>query len=194
MRGSIGADRVLARTLSNDYGRSIRCVIAKSKERPMVFRSGRGIKVSMLDLERFIEESSAVGDFEGPVDESEVLAAEVALGVRFPPTYREFLLRLGVGDVNSHEFYGIIPGVQVSDEVKVPNVGITISERSSGEISPGLIIVGDTGMGEWYVLVSESPSADGDYPVKIWSPGAAEFVEGEEHEDFGEFALEMLRR
>ena len=48
------------------------------------------------------------GDFAGPRPEALVARAEAALGLRFPPSYRQFLLDLGAGDVGGFEVYGII--------------------------------------------------------------------------------------
>lgn len=46
-------------------------------------------------------------DFSGPVSEDEILAAEAALGIRFPASYRAFLLWFGAGDVHYYDIFGL---------------------------------------------------------------------------------------
>jgi len=145
------------------------------------------------EVRSFIDRAPAEdGDFEGAVTEGEIADAESQLGVAFPPSYRQFVASLGLGDVNSREFYGLIPGKPVTAESGVPSVGISLRERLDSGLPASLVIVSDTGMGEWYVLDTSERDADGECPVKIWSPGTGDFVPGERFDDFGEFALGML--
>ena len=62
----------------------------------------------VMSLERYRKARELIanagqGDFEGPKPESLVARAEAALGLTFPPSYRQFLLDLGCGDVAGFE-------------------------------------------------------------------------------------------
>jgi antitoxin YobK len=62
--------------------------------------------VSMADLDTAFELIDAAGDrcfFAGPREPALIDAAEEALGRRLPPTYRAFVQRFGVGDVDGVE-------------------------------------------------------------------------------------------
>lgn len=63
--------------------------------------------MGMPELERGIEAAQGLGGsfFAGPREASLVAAAEVALGVALPPTYRRFVTELGAGNAGSREFY-----------------------------------------------------------------------------------------
>ena len=58
------------------------------------------------EAKRLIEESGD-GDFEGIKPLSLVVKAEAALGIRFPPSYRRFLLEMGCGDIRGMEVFGL---------------------------------------------------------------------------------------
>ena len=65
----------------------------------------------MSDYERaaaLIAESKDDADFAGPRPAELIQAAEEALGVQFPPTYRRFVSEYGAGNIGSTEIYGVI--------------------------------------------------------------------------------------
>jgi len=67
-------------------------------------------------------------DFAGPRDPSLVAAAENALGVSFPPTYRRFVTELGAGGVDAHEFYGVID--ENFNDSSIPDgIWLTLDDR-----------------------------------------------------------------
>jgi antitoxin YobK len=128
--------------------------------------------MSMQDLERGLELVAANSDrarFIGPRDPGLVAAAEEALGVSFPPTYRRFVSELGAGSLRGREFYGITREEFVPT---VPNgIGLTLDERESSGLPERYVIVGDTGSGDWYVIDTDEASADGENPVYVVMPG-----------------------
>jgi hypothetical protein len=149
----------------------------------------------MDDLDQFlrlVEEHDDEADFVGPRGAALVEAAESALGVSFPPTYRRFVTELGAGDIAGQEFYGIVSGEFVSSSV--PNgIWLTLTARREWPLPGSMVVVGfDGGIG-YYVLDTAKGVADQEPPVELWHPGAS--VPGEPLEqvaaDFGAFVLRL---
>lgn len=152
--------------------------------------------MSMDDLERglhLVAENSDRARFVGPRDPDVVSAAEAALGVRFPPTYRRFLTDLGAGSLRGEEFYGVID----SDWGASPpdGIGITLGERSESGLPERYIVVGDTGSGDRYVIDTSESDDDGENPVHIVMPGVDPEEAGPPErvaDDFGAFFNELI--
>jgi len=109
-----------------------------------------------------IEETG--GDFEGPKSETLVVSAEQALGLRFPPSYRSFLLELGCGDLNGLEIYGVIN--EKFEGSSVPNgIWLTLNERQSIGLNHAYILIGDGGDGTYYAIDTRSIDETGECPV-----------------------------
>ena len=66
----------------------------------------------------------------GPRPEELVAAAERALGLEFPPGYREFVLDLGAGDVGGEEFFGVVDD-GFEDSAIPDGVWLTLRERGT---------------------------------------------------------------
>lgn len=116
------------------------------------------------DRAKELIEDSGSGDFEGPKSESLVSKAEAALGVKFPPSYRRFLLEMGCGDFNGVEVYGLI--LDDFEMSTVPNgIWLTLSERTSMELDPAFVIVGDGGDGDYYALDMKKVDPSGESPI-----------------------------
>jgi hypothetical protein len=117
------------------------------------------------------------GDFEGPKPEALVAKGEAALGVRFPPSYRQFLLELGCGNVAGFEVYGLVD--EDFTHSAVPDaIWLTLEERRLNGLDPRFIVIGALGDGTFDCLdtahldaTGEAPvvqvSAEGDFPVKL---------------------------
>lgn len=151
--------------------------------------------MSWQDLQesfKLVEQHADRADFEGQKPAALVGAAESALGVRFPPSYREFLLKLGCGDIAGCEFYGIIG--EEFENSSVPNgIWLTLKERSESGLPEHLLIVYADGTGTYYALDVREARADGECPVVAWradAPGSGNVVA----EDYGAFFLETLRQ
>lgn len=140
-------------------------------------------------LRLMIDEDLA--DFVGERSDELVVAAEQALGVRFPPTYRQFLGSLGAGSFGSFEVYGVIS--QPFDGPVPDAVWATLEERAApSNLPPSMIVIGADGMGGSYIL----DTANGeDPPVEVWNGGDSQ--PGDELEriapTFGEFLLEGVQ-
>lgn len=140
-----------------------------------------------------VEDHLGEADFDAQPEER-VQRAEQALGVRFPPSYRRFLLELGAGGVGSEEIYGL-----VNDDFEDPRppqaVGLTRQLRRDGQISEDLVVISNLGQGSYYALDTAKAGPDGEAPVVGFTPGLNSA--GDELEmiapDFGRFFLDTVR-
>jgi hypothetical protein len=131
-----------------------------------------------------------LADFVGERPDALVTAAEDALGLRFPPAYRQFVSRLGAGSFGSFEVYGVIS--EPFDGPVPDAVWATLGERAEpSNLPPSMIVIGVDGMGGTYVL---DISKGAQPPVEVWNGGRS--VADDELEiiapSFGEFLLEAV--
>src|SRR4051812_47439674 len=118
-------------------------------------------------VRRRLREHESPCEIAGPVPEAAITAAEDALGITFPPSYRTFLRTFGgiaipvhLGVV--HHFVGVAPapdgatepGAAAPDDV----VGKTLAARAERKLGEHLVVVG---MGaqfqEWFCLDASRP-------------------------------------
>lgn len=127
------------------------------------------------------------GDFEGPKNECLVKKAQHALGIKFPPTYKQFLMELGCGDIEGFEFYGVINSD--FENAGVPDaIWLTLSERKEG-LPEDLVIVGSSGYGTYFAIDTSRRSDTGECPViEYMKDCERRFIAN----DFGEFLLNEI--
>jgi hypothetical protein len=130
--------------------------------------------------------------FVGQRDLKVVAAAEEALGLVFPPTYRRFVSELGAGSVGGREFYGVIDA-DFTNSTAPNGIWLTLDERTTYALPSQFVIVGDTGMGEWYALDTQEKDANGESPVLILWPDGWQTVEVTAA-DFGSFFWDSVKR
>jgi hypothetical protein len=146
--------------------------------------------MSNQDLEAAFEliDDNGGGDFEGQKDSALIEKAEVALGLRFPPTYRKFLAKLGCGDIEGLEFYGLIGDDFESSSVP-DAIWLTLNERNSG-LPSNLVLIYATIDGGYYALDTAQINSDGENPVVSYRlNGSTEKIA----DDFGAFMLSELK-
>lgn len=101
---------------------------------------------------------------------------EARLGVRLPSSYREFLRKYGILEVEAEEFYG-----EFDDEgfaAAIPSfVFATETARDLGEIGAQDIIIRTTGCGPIVIIDGSATDEDGECPVLLQE---AKFDSGEE--------------
>lgn len=147
--------------------------------------------MSMEDYEKAVMliNNSETSDFEGVKPESLVVKAEVALGVKFPPSYRRFLLELGCGDFNGVELYGII-GEDFTNSSVPDAIWLTLEERSTSNLKKKYVIVGSGGDGTYHAIDTSQPDNEGESPIVVLS------LDGEELEviarSFGAYLLNEI--
>lgn len=148
--------------------------------------------MSMADYQRaraIIRQNRSKGRFAGERPEQLVQKAELTLGVRFPPTYRQFLLDYGAGNFGPVEFYGVID--EDFENSSTPDgVWYTLTERTQADLPRDLIVVGDTGTGELYCL----DLSTGDGPVVVVDPASDMAYREQVAPDFGAFLLQRIQQ
>jgi SMI1-KNR4 cell-wall len=141
-----------------------------------------------------ISDNPRLADFVGPQPLGRVISAEKALNVRFPPTYREFLLQLGCGGFDSLEFYGVVK--DDFENSRCPDaVWMTNRVRTLAATPGSYVLVSETGDGAYYAIDTSQVNSSGESPVVEWWPG---FTEAEDNprsaaSDFGDFLLRAVR-
>ncbi len=134
---------------------------------------------------RLIEENH--GDFSGPKESSLVDRAEKVLGMKFPPTYRQFLETYGCGDIGGFEVYGIIGND--FDSSGIPDaIWLTMQLRKTG-LPEHYIVISDEGDGAICVLDSNAANDDGEFPVLRYELDGTVSLLGE---DFGTFLVSEI--
>jgi hypothetical protein len=153
--------------------------------------------MGLAELERALEavRGSDRAHFVGPRNPGLIAAAEKALGLALPPTYRRFVSELGAGNVGPREFYGAIDSNFVDSSVP-DGIWLTLDERERFGFPKHLVIVGDTGMGEYYALDSSRRDANGECPVVIWVAGQSKDGDVLEvvADDFGSFFSDAVQQ
>ncbi len=154
--------------------------------------------MSMQDYEaaaKIIAKHPNKGFFAGPRPASLIETAERVLGLKFPPTYRRFLLEYGAGSFGASEVYGVIDDDY--EESSVPDaIWYTLVERREIGLPNDLIAIYDPGSyGEIFCL-DLGMLKDEEAPVIAYRLG---YPVEEQHKeiiskDFGEFLLKLVQR
>lgn len=140
-----------------------------------------------------IRDNANFADFAGPQPADRVSRAEAALGIDFPPTYREFLARLGCGGIGVTEFYGVVG--DDFEHSSVPDaIWMTLDERKDQSVPDHFIVVGSTGDGGYYAIDTARRNRVGESPVVEWWPGLPDAENNPRviASDFGAFFLEEM--
>lgn len=152
--------------------------------------------MSMLDYEKaakLVIENPHLADFVGPRPKSLIEAAEQALSVHFPPTYRRFLVEFGAGGFGSEQIYGVVH--ENFEESCAPDgIWWTLQDRKNWQLPPSLIAIYDMGDGEVFYL-DLATIEEGEAPVIVYD--AAYMPEEQSREiianDFGEFFFDLVQ-
>lgn len=127
-------------------------------------------------------------DFDGPKDIDLIAKAEQALGLVFPPSYKLFLSKLGCGDVNGLEFYGIVDEEFVDSGIP-DGIWLTLTERKGG-LPDNFVIVYALDDGSYLALdVSETDRNNENPVIQYWSTGETVRFD----RDFGSFFLSEVQ-
>ena len=132
-------------------------------------------------------------DVLGPRDEGLVRAAEEALAVRLPPSYRQFVSRLGVVSVGPEEIYGVIRSDFANSGVP-DAIWMTLRARAEWGLPASMVVVYFDGAEGYFVLDGRAQPIGSEWPVVAWYPGASTSDEALEVValDFGSFLLRIV--
>jgi hypothetical protein len=142
-------------------------------------------------VRRRLREHENSCEIAGPVDESEINAAEEALGVTFPPSYRTFLRTFGGIAIPAHlgivhDFVGVTNGTH-ADVVKR-----TLEARAERKLSENLVVVGmGAGYQEWFCLDVSRTAANGEAPVLMYD-ARDNALDQQFYDDFGQMLEEVM--
>ncbi len=130
----------------------------------------------------------------GPRKESLVAAAEAALGITFPPTYRRFVRELGAGAIAGEEFYGVVGGDFVNSAA--PDVvWVTLNARVEYGLAHAHVYIYNLGDGTGAYLDTARIDISGECPV-VAKHSVPRVDEPVEHmaSDFGAFFYTTIKR
>lgn len=151
--------------------------------------------MSMQDYEAAVtlmEQYPDQQDFVGPQDEALIAAAEQALGLRFPPTYRRFLRSYGCGNFGAAEVYGILKADFANSGVP-DGIWYTLQERRDSALPQSYVVVYNDGTGGLYCLDTSRTDGTDEAAVVRYEPGGADQPAGEiVAADFGSLLLELV--
>ncbi len=140
-----------------------------------------------------IDANPDLAQFVGPQPLEEVWVAEQALDVTFPESYREFLQRYGCGAFGGRVIYGV--GGEIDQPPHV--VWAANLVRTADEFFPGdLVIIEDTGEGDYLCLATSRMGEDNECPVVQWIPELTLIDQTFEviHRTFAHYLLALTRR
>ena len=141
-------------------------------------------------VRRRLREHENPCEIAGPVPESAITAAEEALGVTFPPSYRTFLRTFGGIAIPAHlgivhDFVGVTN--QNADVVKR-----TLDARVERKLSENLVVVGmGAGYQEWFCLDVSRTQANGEAPVLMYD-ARDNALDQQFYDDFGQMLAEVM--
>lgn len=141
-----------------------------------------------------IRENEDITNHGNGCDTETLEAAEHAVGLTFPPSYRRLVEEFGTWDVPPKEFLGVYQTPARGDAL-LGSVEQTLSARGEVGLPSDLLVVMVDDVWGYVVLDASRPDQDGEYPVLAWNPGLPD-RDGMEKvaDDFGSFALEECRR
>jgi hypothetical protein len=103
--------------------------------------------------------------------------------------YREFVKRYGAGNFGAQEIYGVI-GEDFENSSVPDAIWVTLSERKEFNLPQNLLVISDTGMGEWYCLDFNQCNIEGEPLVIVYDyEQECEVVSN----DFGDFLLSRVK-
>ena len=147
-----------------------------------------------------LSESENPCEIAGPVPESAISAAEEALGVTFPPSYRTFLRTFGGIAIPAHlgvvhQFVGVSPSngdPASAPEAQSDVVRRTLAARAERKLADHLVVVGlGAEFQEWFCLDASRPRPNGEYPVLLYD-AKDNALDQQFYDDFGQMLQEVM--
>lgn len=152
--------------------------------------------MTMQDYEQageIVSKHPTLNFFVGSRTENLIKVAEEKLGLKFPPTYRRFLIEYGAGGFGSSEIFGVIH--ENFDTSSSPDVvWTTFQQRKYFSFPKNLIVIYSVGDGEIFCLDIGNTNT-GEIPVVTYQPGYLPEEQRKEviAQDFGRFFLDLVQ-
>lgn len=143
-------------------------------------------------VRRRLREHENTCEIAGPVPEAAIAAAEEALGVTFPPSYRTFLRTFGGIAIPAHlgivhDFVGV-----TQENVNEGVVRRTLEARAERKLSENLVVVGIGAQSqEWFCLDVSRTAANGEAPVLMYD-ARDNALDQQFYDDFGQMLQEVM--
>lgn len=149
---------------------------------------------SVVELVQLLEAHPEESNWTGGLNAEDISSAEEQLGAAFPPSYRKFLAELGSCETDGTEFLGIYRTPPMGDAL-LGTVHETLQAREDPRFPRELLVIQYDGMGGLVSLDASRTDSEGETPVVVWDPGAADRGGPEElAPDFGTYVLRQCRR
>lgn len=121
---------------------------------------------SQDDVDQLLRDSDAF--VAGGQTETMVAAAEAKLGVSFPPSFREYLLKWGNLSFGSYEYYGLTRNGNFENST-IPNcVWFTLRKRSQVGLPHSLVIFRNNDDDEYVCIDTDHVLNGGERGIAIW--------------------------
>jgi len=131
-------------------------------------------------------------DFSGGATIDDIRAAETALGLTFPESYRRFLSTLGAGSFAGAEFYGVIKGKPIG--TSVPSVAwANLDLRKRPNFPNHLITTYNNGDGSLLCIDTSQMDSEKESPAILWTFDL-EQPYLKEYDSFGHLFLDIVRQ
>ena len=141
-------------------------------------------------VRRRLRDHESSCEIAGPVPESAISAAEEALGVTFPPSYRTFLRTFGGIAIPAH--LGIVHDFVGVTHENADVVKRTLDARTERKLSENLVVVGmGAGYQEWFCLDVSRTQANGEAPVLMYD-ARDNALDQQFYDDFGQMLAEVM--
>jgi antitoxin YobK len=135
--------------------------------------------------------NSTTAHFAGRKAEELILKAEKFLNLKFPSTYREFLITFGCGSINGFEFFGITD--DNFENSTIPNaIWLTNKHRIKNKLPKSLILVADSDEGYFAIDLAKIGKNEEGIVVEVTGKSFQEHQKVAE--DFGEFLFTMVTK
>lgn len=159
--------------------------------------------MSMQDYEKAkelvteaLKKPGVISTFVGPRPLTLVNLAQDHLSVKFPETYRRFLLEFGAGGISSFEIFGVVQeDFENPDYRHIDVVWLTLKERKEWRLPSFLIPIFDLGDGELFCLDLRNKEGD-EAKVVAFIPGFSSPTQVLDviADDFGAFLIWLVKQ
>jgi hypothetical protein len=129
--------------------------------------------------------------FHGKISEKLIVKAEKYLEIKFPNSYREFLLEHGNGFFNGREFYGIVNEDFINSSIP-DGIWLTMDERINFNLDKSLILIEQSI--EYYYAIDTSRTINDENPIIDVIPGLKKEECNIIANDFGSFFLNEIKQ